>query len=67
MKIHSFYRSPDIIRVIKSRILRWEGPVVRMEEGKSVFKIITDKPRCIWEEDRCVFKILRSKLQVRDI
>jgi hypothetical protein len=35
------YRSPNIVRVIKSRRLRWTGHVVRMEEGRSAFKILT--------------------------
>jgi hypothetical protein len=44
--------------VIKSRILKWVGHVVRMEEDKSVFKILTGKlignrplgrPRSRWE------------------
>ena len=38
------YRSPNIIRVIKSRRLRWAGHVARMEEGRSAFKILTGKP-----------------------
>ena len=37
-------RSPNIITVIKSRRLRWAGHVARMEEGRSVFKILTGKP-----------------------
>jgi hypothetical protein len=32
-------RSPTIVRVIKSSRLRWEGHVVRMEEGRSALKI----------------------------
>ena len=43
--LHSLYCSPNIVRVIKSRRLRWSGHVARMEEGKSVFKILTGKPR----------------------
>ena len=39
-----FYRSPTIVRVIKSRKLRWVGDVARMEGGRSAFKILTDKP-----------------------
>ena len=38
------YRSPNIVRVIKSRRLRWAGHVVRMEEGMSAFKILRCKP-----------------------
>ena len=38
------FRSPNIVRVIKSRRLRWTGHVARMEEGKSVFKFLTGKP-----------------------
>ena len=38
------YRSPNIVRVIKSRRLRWAGHVTRMEEGRSALKILTGKP-----------------------
>ena len=37
------YRSPDIVRVIKSRLLRWAGHVARMQEGRSAFKMLTGK------------------------
>ena len=33
----------NIVRVIKSRGLRWAGHVARMEESRSVFKILTGK------------------------
>ena len=38
------YRSPNIVRVIKSRRLRWAGHVARMEEGRNAFKILTGTP-----------------------
>jgi hypothetical protein len=38
------YHSPDIVRVLKSRRLRWAGHVTKMEEGRSAFKILTDIP-----------------------
>ena len=38
------YHSPNIIRAIKSRRLRWAGHVARMEEGRSAFKILKGKP-----------------------
>ena len=40
----SLYRSPNIVRVIKSRRLRWAGDVTRMEEGMSAFTMLTGKP-----------------------
>ena len=43
-ELHSLYRSPNIVRVIKSRRLRWAGHVARMEEGMNAFKILTGKP-----------------------
>ena len=59
-EIHSFYRSNKIVRVIKSTRLRWACNIVRMEEGRSTFKILTGtptgkrplgRPRCRWEEN----------------
>ena len=38
------YRSPNIVRLIKSTRLRWAGHVARMEEGRSACKILTGKP-----------------------
>ena len=43
-ELHSLYRSPNIVRVIESRRLRWAGHVARMEEGRSAVKILTGKP-----------------------
>ena len=43
-ELHSLYRSPNIVRVIKSRRLRLAVHVARMEEGRSAFKILTGKP-----------------------
>ena len=43
-ELYSLYRSPNIVRVIKSRRLRWAGHVARMEVGRSAFKILTGKP-----------------------
>ena len=37
-ELHSLYRSPNIVRVIKSRRLRWAGHIARMEEGRRASK-----------------------------
>ena len=38
------YCSPNIVRVTKSRRMRWAGHVARMEEGRGVHKILVWKP-----------------------
>ena len=43
-ELHSLFRSPNIVRVIKSRRLRWAGHVARMEEVRSALKIFTGTP-----------------------
>jgi hypothetical protein len=35
-ELHSLYSSPNIVRVIKSRVLRWAGHMARMGEGRGV-------------------------------
>ena len=42
--LHSLCLPPNIVRMIKSRRLGWEGYLVRMEEGRRAFKILTAKP-----------------------
>jgi hypothetical protein len=43
-EIHSLYSSPNIVRVIKSRGLRWAGHVARMGEGRGVYKVLVGRP-----------------------
>ena len=59
-EIRSLYRSPYIVRTIKSKRLRWAGHVARMEEDRSAFKILTatptvkrplGRPRRRWEDN----------------
>jgi hypothetical protein len=33
-ELHNLYSSPNIVRVIKSRMMRWAGHVARMGEGR---------------------------------
>ena len=43
-EFHNLFRSPNIVKVVKSRRLRWARHVPRMEEDRSAFKIFTGKP-----------------------
>jgi hypothetical protein len=43
-ELHILYSSPNIIRQIKSRRLRWAGHVARVGEGRNVYKVLMGKP-----------------------
>jgi hypothetical protein len=43
-ELHNLYSSPDIIRQIKSRRMRWVGHVARMGEERKVYKVLVGTP-----------------------
>jgi hypothetical protein len=43
-EIHNLYSSPSIIRIIKSRTMRWAGHVARMGEKRNVYRLLVGKP-----------------------
>jgi hypothetical protein len=43
-ELHSLYSSPNIVRVIKSRRMRWSGHVARMGEGRGVYSVLVGRP-----------------------
>jgi hypothetical protein len=43
-ELRNLYSSPDIIRRIKSRRMRWAGHVARMGEEREVYKVFMGKP-----------------------
>jgi hypothetical protein len=42
--LHDLYSSPNIMRVIKSRRMRWAGHVSRMGEERVVYRVLVVKP-----------------------
>jgi hypothetical protein len=42
-ELHILYFSPNVIRQIKSRRMRWAGHVARMGEERNVYKILMGK------------------------
>jgi hypothetical protein len=44
-ELHNLYLSPNIIRQIKSRRMRWAGHVARMGEEKKVYRVLVGKPK----------------------
>jgi hypothetical protein len=43
-ELHSLYSSPNFVRVIKSRRMRWAGHVARMGEGRGVYRVLVGRP-----------------------
>jgi hypothetical protein len=43
-ELHNLYSSPNIIKQIKSRRMRWMGHMVHMEEERKCYKVLVGKP-----------------------
>jgi hypothetical protein len=43
-ELHDLYSSPYVVRVIKSRRMRWAGHVARMGEGKGAYRVLVGRP-----------------------
>jgi hypothetical protein len=59
-ELRVLYSSANIVRMMKSRIMRWTGHVARMGQGRGVFRVLVGKPegkrplggpRNRWEDD----------------
>jgi hypothetical protein len=51
-ELHSLHSSPNIVRVIKSKRMRWVGHVARMREGRGAteFRLGGPKVRDHWKD-----------------
>jgi hypothetical protein len=67
-ELHNLYSSPSIIRIIKSRKMRWVGHVARMGKKMNVYMLLVGKPegkrplgrpRC-----RCMYNIKMDLLEI---
>jgi hypothetical protein len=43
-ELHSLYSSPNIVRVIESRRMRWVRHVACMGEGRGVYRVLVGRP-----------------------
>jgi hypothetical protein len=44
-ELHNLCSSSDIIRIMKSRRMRWAGHVARMGEKRNVYRLLVGKPK----------------------
>ena len=73
-ELHAFYSSPNIIRNLKWRRLRWAGHVARKEKSRNAFKVLVGNPegkkplersRRRWEDN--IKMVLREVVVIRKI
>jgi hypothetical protein len=59
-ELHSLYSSPNIVRVIKSRGMRWAGHVARMGKERGIYRVLVGRlegkrplgrSRRMWEDN----------------
>jgi hypothetical protein len=59
-ELHNLYSSPNIVRVVKPKRMRWAGHVARMGEGRGVCSVLVGRPkgkrplvrpRRVWEDN----------------
>jgi len=59
-ELNNLYVSPNIVRVIKSRRMRWAGHVARIGEERGAYRVLVGKtegkrplgrPRCRWADN----------------
>jgi hypothetical protein len=43
-ELHSLYSLPNIVRMIKSRRMRWAGHVAHVGEGRGVYRVLIGRP-----------------------
>ena len=67
-ELNDLYSSPKILRVIRSRRMRWAGHVARMGEGRGMYRVLVEKregkrpvgrPRRRWEDN--------NKMDLQDV
>jgi hypothetical protein len=43
-KLHNLYSLPNVIRMIKTRRMRWAGNIIRMGKKRNAYRILMGKP-----------------------
>jgi hypothetical protein len=44
VRLHNVYASPNIIRVMNSRRIRWAGHVERVGDGRGAYRVLVRRP-----------------------
>jgi hypothetical protein len=66
-ELNDLHFSPNIIRVIKSIIMRWVGHVARIGERRGIYKVLVGKPerkKTLWRLRRIILRWIFRKWDV---
>jgi hypothetical protein len=44
-ELHDWHSSPSVIRIIKSRKMRWAGYAARIEEKRNVYTLVVERQK----------------------
>jgi hypothetical protein len=75
-ELNDLYSLLNIVRVVKSRRMRWAGHVARMGEDRGVHRVLVGKPkgkrplgkpRRRWEDNINLLKTKRNLLYIRNL
>jgi hypothetical protein len=47
-ELHSLYSVPNIVKIIKSRMMKWSGHVICMGEGRGVYGVLVGRITLKW-------------------
>jgi hypothetical protein len=50
-ELRDLYSSSSMIRIMKSRRIRWAGYVARMGENRNAYRLLVGRPRCRWVDN----------------
>ena len=67
-EINKRYSTPNIVRVIKSRIMVWAGHVALMGERRGAYRILVGKSErkpCWWVPVTTAWRVLRLRIEER--
>jgi hypothetical protein len=66
-ELHNLYTTPNIIRQIKSRRMRWAVHVVCMGEGRNVYRVLVGKPEGKRSPGKPRYRWDGIKMELREI
>jgi hypothetical protein len=66
-ELNVLYSSPNIVRVIKSRRMRWAGHVAHMGQERGVYRVLVGKPVGRRPLERRMLRWVNNRTELQDV